>query len=198
MPRKPIALLLISWPVRYGMCYPVPINAPALMPLESESLIKIYRSRRNLGTSRPVIVAVGDTTNEGVPFGEYYVFHTFSEVPFLYSRSVCGFVDEWSPIDFGQFPEVFSANVLLESSFRRAQDRLEFEVSVHDPDLLRLAPPLDFEVVDDFPFIEFRVFQTFTTECAKMFSFSRSYAISMLKDKVQKFPIVKLFHEPKA
>lgn len=168
------------------------------MPLLPESLIKIYRSKRNLAASRPVIVAIGDTTNDGIPFGEYYVFHTFSEVPFLFSRSVCGFVDEWSPIDFGLYPEVFCANALLESSFRRAQDRLEFEVSMHDRDLLRLAPPFDFEEVDEFPFIEFRVFQTFTAECTKMFAFSRSYAISTLKDKIQKYPIVKLFHEPKA
>jgi len=167
------------------------------MPLESESLIKIYRSKRNLGTSRPVIVAVGDTTHETIPFGEYYVFHSFSDVPFLYSRSVCGFVDEWSPVDFGEYPEIFSANALLESSLRNAQDRLEFEVSMHDRDLLRLAPPLDFEQVDDRPLIEFRVFQSFTTECAKMFGFSRSYAITMLKDKVQKYPTVKLIHEPK-
>jgi len=168
------------------------------MPLESESLIKIYRAKRNLGTTRPVIVAVGDTTHEAIPFGEFYVFHTFSDVPFLYSRSVCGFVDEWSPVDFGQYPEIFSANALLESAFRSARGRLEFEVSLHDPDMVRLASSLDFEEVDDSPFIEFRVFQTFTSECAKMFGFSRSYAISMLKDKVQKYPIVKLIQEPKA
>jgi hypothetical protein len=168
------------------------------MSLESESLIKIYRSKRNLGTSRPVIVAVGDTTHEAIPFGEFYVFHSFSEVPFLFSRSVCGLVDEWSPVDFGQYPEIFSANMLLESSFRSARDRLEFEISMHDRDLLRLAPPLEFEEVDDFPLIEFRVFQIFTSECAKMFGFSRSYAINMLKDKIQKYPIVKLVHEPKA
>ncbi len=167
------------------------------MPLQPESLIKIYRSRRNLGASRPVIVAIGDTMHEGIPFGEFYVFHTFSEVPFLFSRSVCGFVDKWSPVDFGRYPEVFSANVLLESSFRRAQDRLEFEVSVHDRDLFRLAPSLDFEEVDDFPLVEFRVFQIFTSECAKMFVFSRSQAISTLRAKLQQYPVVKLIHEPK-
>ena len=167
------------------------------MPLQSESLIKIYRSRRNLEASRPVIVAIGDTMHEEIPFGEYYVFHSFSEVPFLFSRSVCGFVDEWNPTDFGRYPEVFSANALLESSFRRAQDRLEFEVSLHDPELLRSVFPLEFEEVDDFPLIEFRVFQNFTSECVKMFGFSRSHAISMLKDKIENYPIVKLIHEPK-
>jgi hypothetical protein len=167
------------------------------MPLQSESLIKIYQSKRNLGSSRPVIVAVGDTMHEGIPFGEFYVFHTFSEVPFLFSRSVCGFVDEWSPVDFGQYPEVFSANALLESSFRSARDRLEYEASMHDRDVFRVAPPLDYEEVGDFPLIQFRVFQSFTSECAKMFGFSRSNAMGALKEKLQKYPIVKLVHEPK-
>jgi hypothetical protein len=173
------------------------VNARALMPLQPESLIKIYRSKRNLGSSRPVIVAVGDTMHEGIPFGEFYVFHTFSDVPFLYSRSVCGFVDEWSPVDFGKYPEVFSASVLLESSFRSARDRFEYEASMHDRALFSQAPPLDFEEVDESPLIQFRVFQIFTSECTKMFGFSRSNAIRDLKEKVQQYPVVKLVLEPK-
>ena len=166
------------------------------MPIQPESLIKIYRANRNLGRSRPVIVAVGDTMIEGIPFCEYYVFHTFSEVAFLYSRSVCGSTDDWNPVDFGQYPEVFSAKALLESSFRTAQDRLEFEVSIHDRDLVQSALAPGFEETDDSSLIEFRVFQNFTIECAKMFGFSRALAIRSLKDKLQKYPIVKLVHEP--
>lgn len=167
------------------------------MPLQPESLIKIFRANRSLGTSRPIIVAVGDTMCEGIPFGEFYVFHTFPDLPFLYSRSVCGFVDEWTPVDFGQYPEVFSAKPLLESSFRRAQDRLEFEVSMHDRELFRSAPSLGFEETDDFPLVEFRVFQSFTAECNKMFAFSRSHAIRTLKEKLHQYPTVKWVHEPK-
>jgi hypothetical protein len=166
------------------------------MPIPPESLIKIYRANRNLGTSRPVIVAVGDTMVEGIPFFEYYVFHTFSDVVFLYSRSVCGSADEWNPVDFGQYPEVFSANALLESSFRSAQERLEFEVSMHDRDLVQSALAPGFEETDDFPLIEFRVYQNFTSECAKMFGFSRALAIRTLRDKMQKYPTVKLVREP--
>lgn len=166
------------------------------MPIPPESIIKIYRANRNLGTSRPVIVAVGDTMVEGIPFSEYYVFHTFSDVAFLYSRSVLGCIDEWNPVDFGQYPEVFSAKRLLESSFRSAQDRLEFEVSVHDREWFRSAATLSFEETDDFPLIEFRIFQNFTSECSKMYGFSRALAIRELKDKLQTYPTVKLVREP--
>lgn len=166
------------------------------MAIPPESLIKIYRANRNLGMSRPVIVAVGDTMVEGIPFSEYYVFHTFSDVAFLYSRSVCGSIDEWSPVDFGQYPEIFSAKALLESAFRSAQDRLEFEVSVHDRDLFRSTAALTFEETDYFPFIEFHVYQSFTSECAKMFGFSRALAIRALKEKLQTYPTVKLVREP--
>lgn len=166
------------------------------MPLQPESLIKFYRANRNLGTSRPVIVAVGDTMHEGIPFYEYYVFHAFSDVSFLFSRAVCGFVDEWNPVDFGQFPDVFSAKALLEASFRGAQDRLEFEVSMHDREFFRSAS-LGFDETDEFPLIEFRVYQNFSSECAKMFGFSRAQAIRALKEKVDKYPAVKLVREPK-
>lgn len=166
------------------------------MPLQPESIIKIFRANRNLGTSRPIIVAVGDTMHEGIPFGEFYVFHTYSDVPFLFSRSVCGFVDDWNPVDFGQYPEVFSAKALLESSFRSARDRFEFEVSMHDRDLFRQGP-LSYEETDDFPLIEFRVFQSFTGECTKMFGFTRSQAILALKEKLEKYPVVKVVREPK-
>ena len=132
---------------------------------------------------------------EGIPFFEYYVFHTFSDVPFLFSRSVYGSSDEWNPVDFAQYPEVFSAKALVELSFRGAQDRLEFEVSVHDREWFRSGAALSFAETDDFPLIEFRVFQNFTTECAKMFLFSRALAIRALKDKLQTYPTVKLVRE---
>ncbi|HTV39188.1 MAG TPA: hypothetical protein VMF08_01325 [Candidatus Sulfotelmatobacter sp.] len=167
------------------------------MPIPPESLVKIYRANRNLGTSRPVIVAVGDTMVEGIPFYEYYVFHSFSDVAFLYSRSVCGSIDEWNPVDFGQYPEIFSAKALLASSFRSAQDRLEFEVSMHDREWFRSAATLSFDETDDSPLIEFRVFQNFSSECAKMFGFSRATAIHALRDKIEKYPNVKLIREPK-
>jgi hypothetical protein len=172
------------------------------MPLQRESLIKIYRANRRLGGGRPVIVATGDTTREAIPFGEFYIFHEFPDLPFLFSRTRCAHSDDMFPFDFGQYPEVFSAKALLESEFRAARDRIEYEIFQRDRalcrDLFWSASPLVFEETDDLPLIEFQIFQLFTKERATMFDFSRSHTIRLLKDKLQQLPAAILHHEPKA
>jgi hypothetical protein len=105
------------------------------------------------------------------------------------------------PFDFGQYPELFSAKALLDSELRAARDRIEYEVSQRDRELCRdlfwSASPLVYDETDDLPLIEFQVFKRFTKERAKMFEFSRSQAIRLLKEKLQTFPEAALHHEPK-
>jgi hypothetical protein len=171
------------------------------MSLLSESLIRICRGTRRLGGCRPVMVITGDTTDLNNPFAEYYIFHEFPDMSFLYCRSTCSHPDNLYLYDFGQYPNVFSAKALLNAQFRAAEDRLEHELSMRDRDLMSdfffsALPP--FQETDDTPLLEFAFFRRFVKERETMFSFSRSNAINLLKEKLAALPEADLKHEPKA
>lgn len=171
------------------------------MPLAPESFIKIYRGTRRLGTGRPVLVVTGDTTDPKTPFGEFYIFHEFPDMPFLYSRATCTHPDEMYVYDFGKYPDVFSAQALLESQFRSAQDHLGSEVSIRDQaaanGVFYSGSALVYEEVGYLPLIEFALFQRFTRERELMFKFTRSQAIKLLEEKLLGLPEAVLRHEPK-
>ncbi len=170
------------------------------MPLKSESLLKIYRANRLLGSSHPIIVTTGDTTHSETPFEEFYVFHSIPGVPFLFRRTRSSASDEMHPFDFGQFPEVFSAQALLASAVRSARDLIEFQVSQRDRALHRelfwSASPISYDESDDLPLIEFRMFRRFVRERAEMIDFTRSDAIKALHSKLSTFPEITQHHEP--
>jgi hypothetical protein len=171
------------------------------MPLQPESLIKIFRGTRRLGAGRPVLVVTGDTTDSKNPFGEFYIFHEFPDMPFLYSRASCTHPDEMYLYDFGKYHEVFSAQALLESRFRAAQDHLGSEVSIRDQAVANgvfySGSALTYEEVGYLPLIEFALFQRFTRERDVMFKFTRSQAIKLLGEKLQGLPETVLRYEPK-
>lgn len=170
------------------------------MPLPRESALNTYRGTRLLGPSRPILLITGDTTHDNIPFSEFYVFHMLKDVPFLFSRTRYGIHDEMYPIDFASVPEVFSAAALLASEFRRACDRVEYEVSRRDRDLHRdvycAGSPMCYERTDDLPFVEFKIFRQFNDERAKMFGFSRSRPVRELREKLEKLPEAVLHEEP--
>jgi hypothetical protein len=143
----------------------------------------------------------GDATHDNVPLSEFYVFHMLNDVPFLFSRTRYAIYDEMFPIDFAGVPEVFCAAALLDSEFRRACDRVECEVSQRDRELHRdvycAGSPMSYELTDDLPFLEFKIFGRFTDERAKMFGFSRSRAVTELREKLEKLPEAALHNEPK-
>src|ERR1700721_2171550 len=137
------------------------------MSLLSESLIKIYRGTRRLGGCRPVLIVTGDTTDLNNPFAEYYIFHEFPDMPFLYCRSTCSHPDNLYLYDFGQYPGIFSAKAMLEMQLRAAEDRLEHELSLRDRAIMSdfffsALPP--FEETDDTPLLEFGFFRRFLKE----------------------------------
>lgn len=171
------------------------------MPLLSESLIKIYRATRRLGNGRPVLVITGDTTNLNNPISEYYLFHEFPDMPFLYSRTGYSHPDTLYLYDFGKYSEIFSAGAMLEKQFRAAQDRLEFEVFMRDRqiagEIFYSATALRFEEVGEFPLAEFVMFQRFPKERDAMFKFSKSHSLGLLKEKLLEFPEAVLTQEPK-
>jgi hypothetical protein len=171
------------------------------MPLQPESLIKICRGTRRMGNGRPVLVVTADTMDANTPFSEFYVFHQFPDLPFLYSRTSCAHPDALYLYDFGQYPEVFSAKALLEAQFCNARDQLEHEVSIRDralaSDLFYSASPMLFEETGQIPFMEFAIFQQLAKEREIMFKFSRSDAIHRLEEKLQGLPEAVLEHEPK-
>jgi hypothetical protein len=81
--------------------------------MEQKALIRFYRGNRFVGKTHPIAVVVGDTTHTSAPFSEHYVFHSVSNVPFLYQRTRCSTGSPFDPVDFDEFPEVFSADALL-------------------------------------------------------------------------------------
>jgi|HubBroStandDraft_2_1064218.scaffolds.fasta_scaffold418337_1 hypothetical protein len=171
------------------------------MPSQPESLIKVYRGTRRLGTSRPIIVITGDTLDAKAPFAEYYLFHNFPDLNFLYSRTTYGHADALYLYDFGQYPEIFSATALMESQFLAAQDRLEYEVEMHDrkvlDNLFYSASPMAYVETTNVPLIGFAFFTQFVKDRDTMFRFSKSQAISQLKEKLLEYPEALRKEEPK-
>ncbi len=170
------------------------------MPLPKESLLNIYRGTRLLGPGRPVLLVTGDTTHDNIPFSEFYVFHELKDMPFLFCRTRYSISDEMYPLDFGGVPEVFSAAALIASEFRRACDRVEFEVFQRDREIHRdlycSGSPMSYEPTSDLPLVEFKVFRQFVDERAKMCKFSRSRAVRELSEKLEKLPEAALHNEP--
>jgi hypothetical protein len=172
------------------------------MPLQPESLIKVYRGTRRLGTSRPILLVTSDTLEAKAPLAEYYVFHEFPDLTFLYSRSEYSHADALYLYDFGQYPEVFSAQALLESQFRAAQERLEHDVEMRDRQVAvevfySAAAPMTYVETGNVPLVEFAFFRRFLKERETMFKFSKSHAISQLKEKLLEYPEATLKIEPK-
>jgi hypothetical protein len=171
------------------------------MPLSPESLIKICRGTRRLGNARPVLVVTSDTNDPKLPLAEFFIFHEFPDMPFLYSRTRCAHTDEMYLYDFGKYPEVFSARALLDSQFRKAQDHLESEVFIHDRtvanEVFYSASAMAYEEVGYVPLIEFTLFQRFAKERESMFKFSSSQAIKQIEEKLSGFPEAILRIEPK-
>jgi hypothetical protein len=171
------------------------------MPSQPESLIKIYRGTRRLGSSRPIVVITGDTLDSKAPFAEYYVFHNFPELGFLYSRTTYGHADALYLYDFGQYPEIFSPKALVESQLEAAQGRLEHEIEMHDrkvaDDLFFSASRMAYVETDNTPLIEFAFFNQFIKDRDTMFKFSKSQAIAQLKEKLLEYPEAVRKEEPK-
>jgi hypothetical protein len=171
------------------------------MSLEPESFLRICRGTRRLGGGRPVLVITGDTMDAKAPFAEFYIFHEFPDMPFLYSRTSCSHIDDMYLFDFGRYPEIFSARALLDSQFRAAQDRLELEVSLRDTTVssavFHAGTSMKYEEVGDLPLVEFTIFRTFARERDSMFKFSKSKAIALLKEKLLGLPEAVINREPK-
>jgi hypothetical protein len=192
-----ICLLTISLTI-----WPVTCSKSATMPLQHESLIKVYRGTRRLGTSRPILVITSDTMDAKAPLAEYYVFHEFPDLTFLYSRSEYSHADALYLYDFGQYAEVFSAKALLESQLRAAQDRIEHDVEMRDRQVatevfFSAAAPMAYVEADNTPLVEFAFFRRFAKERETMFNFSMSHAISQLKEKLLEYPEAIIKIEPK-
>lgn len=136
------------------------------------------------------------------PFEEFYVFHQFADMPFLYRRTCSSATDELRPFDFSEFPELFSAEALLISALRSARELVDFEVSRRDRNLHRelffSAVPMNYDEINDLPLVEFRMFRRFVAERALMGDFTRSQAVQALHSKLSTFPEVTQHHEPRA
>lgn len=162
------------------------------MPLASESIYKVYQSTKLAGPKRATVVVTGDTTDSDIPFAEFFVFHGVPGIPFLHSRSRYSHEDEFTPFDFGQYPEVFGAKSMMDSELRMATDRLEFEIHKKDQALHQglywSGSPVTFQDVGDSILVESHILGVFEKEFVQMFQFSRSRALKELKDRLRKYP----------
>ena len=169
--------------------------------MEQKSLIRFYQGNRFVGKTHPFAVVVGDTTHKAAPFSEYYVFHSFPGVPFLYQRTRCSAGSLFDPIDFGEFPEVFSAEALLNHQLTVARDQFEFSISEQDQQLHRRLfwtnSSFEFCEVDKHPFVQFRVFGNFTSEMQTMFTFTRCGLLRSIQTDIDRYPQFSWVEEPK-
>ena len=170
------------------------------MPIKPQSLQKIYRANRLLGGSNPIIVTTGDTIDQHLPFEEFYIFHKVPNITFLHRRTTNSAAEDLRPFDFGQFPETFSADALLASGLRHAQELLEFEISRTDRALHRelfwSAAPISYVESNDLPLIEFLLFGEFGHELSLMCKFTRSASIKQLCEKLSAIPKIAQYREP--
>ena len=147
------------------------------------------------------MVIAADTTNLNNPFSEFFLFHEFPDMPFLYSRTAYSHPDALYLYDFGKYSEIFSASALLEKQFRAAQDRVEQEVIIRErqvaTELFYSASPLRYEETGKLPFVEFALFQRFLKDRDAMFKFSKSMAIAQLQEKLMDLPETVVTVEPK-
>ena len=154
-----------------------------------------------MGAGRPVLVLTGDVMNLNGPLAEFYIFHEFPDMPFIYSRTSCAHPDALYLYDFGQYPEIFSATAMMEAQFRAARDHLEHEIAIRDKqlasDLFSTASPLVFEESGTLPLVEFAFFRRFIKEREQMFRFSKSQAIAQLRERLLDYPEAILTQEPK-
>lgn len=154
-----------------------------------------------MGGCRPVLVVAAETMDINSPFAEFYVFHQFPDVPFIYSRTSYTHADALYLYDFGQYPDIFSAKALFNSKFCEAMDRIEHEISIRDrglvSNLFYSGTPMYFDETGNLPFIEFAIFNRFAKERETMFKFSRSHAIHLLREKLLELPEAIVNHEPK-
>lgn len=170
--------------------------------MKEESLIKFYRGNRFVGNTYPLAVVIGDTSYKGIPFGEHYIFHSFPGIPFLYQRVRGSGSSDIDSIDFSEFPEVFSAQALLEYQLTVARNQFEFSISQKDRELhLQLfwtSTTFEFCEVDKHPFAQFRVFGNFTSEMETMFTFTRCRLLKSIEREITRYPTVSWVSEPKA
>src|SRR5262245_7853213 len=155
--------------------------------INRESLVKIHRANRLVGGMHAIIVVTADTMGRE-PVEEFYVFHRFSDVKFLYQSTTYS-PSNSGPFDFGIFPQFFSARPLLERSFRKAKERLEFEIRRSDRELHRelfwSATPMSYEETDDLPLIEIRMFGGFVEERALMAKRDRAAFVINLSSEIR-------------
>lgn len=170
------------------------------MPLEPQSLLKIYRADRIIGNSHPIIVVTADTTLPDLPFHEFYIFHKVPNVEFLYRRTRNSASDDLRPFDFGQFPEVFSATSMLASALSNARDTIEFAILKRDRDVYQelfwTPSAVQYAETDELPLVELRLFGSFVEERTLMCQFTRSKALKQLCRKLATFPELNQQHEP--
>jgi hypothetical protein len=159
---------------------------------DQSSLLKFYRGNRFIGRSHPLVVVLGDTSFKATPFAEHYIFHSVPGLPFLFQRVSAAQQDTFGGIDFSEFPEVFSAQALLEHEIDRARDHFEFAIAEKDRELHRQLfwsdSTFDLLPVDKHPFAQFRIFGTFTSEMQTMFKFTRSRSLRIIERDIAQYP----------
>jgi hypothetical protein len=165
--------------------------------MNRESLLKIYVGNKLLGSNFPVLVVVGDNTWEKNYFGEHYLFADVAKLPFVFRRNVVSPENaRLEYFDFDAYPEIFSAESLLNNQFTAARAHLEAAFSSLDmkayKEIFWEGRPFEFSECKSNPLVQFHIFGKHTTEMASMFEFSRSKILRELNHKLSALPKIKI------
>jgi hypothetical protein len=166
----------------------------------NKSLTQVYIGNKFIGSHFPVLLVAGDNTWMNTYFGEHYLFVDFPKLPFLFRRTVISPRDANSQyFDFDSFPEVFSAEALLQNQFTAARAHLEYTLSILNRQAYTAifweGRPFAFNESTDSPLVSFALHGKYTKELASMFKFSRAKKLDELKDRLAKLPKIRMDEE---
>ena len=174
--------------------------------MDTKSLLKMYKGSRCLGPSQPILILAADNTqrtNKDILFTEYYLFHRFKSIPFLYGRDSfeAPYGADNKRIEFSLFPQLFTFDPLFTRQVETAIAELQDAVWKYDRELHRelffSERLLEFrEEINDAYLMRFRVFRQFVEEQRIMFRFTKSAELKHLEKKLTQIPEFECKHEP--
>lgn len=168
--------------------------------MKRESLLKVYEGNKTIVSHRPLMVLTAENVEKGDPFSEHFIFSDIAEKPLIHGRTSFEPAPHTGVLDFGKYPDLFSADALLRFEFGSARDR--FEHTVHQAnrelhkELFWSGRLFEFSETDDASIVRWKLFGMFTEQLATMFDFTQNRNLRALEDKLRLLPKLKIRKTP--
>lgn len=168
--------------------------------MKTESVLKFLIGSKYVGSSFPVLVVLGDHTHNDSPFGEHYIFVNLPNFPFLVRRHVLSPQNaRMEFFDFKAYPNLFSAEALIQQQISAARDHLENSLSTYNKDIQRMVfwngYPFEFVQAKENPLLYFKAFGHHADAIKQMFNFTHCKRLQDFEEKVSKTPAIKVREE---